>query len=62
MKSDPQLQSIPIVLISATLPREITAEAALAVGAHKLIRRPIDPGALLEEIKDCMEAARRAAH
>jgi two-component system cell cycle response regulator len=62
MKSDPQLQSIPIVLISATLPREITAEVALAAGAQKLIRRPIDPSALLEEIEDCMEAARRAAY
>ncbi len=61
IKSDPQLQAVPVVLISATLPRDVTAEAALAVGASKFIRRPIDPGALLEEIEDCLEAARRAA-
>ncbi len=59
-KSDPELQAIPVVLISATLPRDITAEAALAVGAIKLVGRPIDPSALLKEIDDCLEAARRA--
>jgi two-component system cell cycle response regulator len=61
IKSDPQLQTIPVVLISATLPPDITAEEALAMGANKFVRRPIDPMALLEEIEDCLQTARRAA-
>jgi two-component system cell cycle response regulator len=60
IKSDPQLQTVPVVLISATLPRDITAASALAAGASKFVRRPIDPGALLEGIEDCLEAARQA--
>jgi two-component system cell cycle response regulator len=61
IKSDPQLQTVPVVLISATLPPDITAEEALAMGANKFVRRPIDPMALLEEIEDCLKTARRAA-
>lgn len=62
MKADPELQGVPIVLISATLPREINAEAAFAVGADRFVRRPIDPAALLQEIEDCLDSVRRAAY
>jgi two-component system cell cycle response regulator len=62
IKADPELRRIPVVLISATLPLDFTAEAALAVGANRFVRRPIEPVTLLEEIEDCLEGARRAAH
>lgn len=61
MKSDPELQSVPIVLISATLPRDVSPEAARAAGATKFLRRPIDPIVLLEEVESCLRSARRSA-
>jgi len=60
MKSDPELEAVPVVLISATLPRDVSAEAARSAGATKFLRRPIDPMVLLEEVESCLEAARRS--
>lgn len=57
-KADPELRLIPVVLISATLPRDISPDAARAAGATKFLRRPIDPIVLLEEVESCMHAAR----
>ena len=59
MKADPELQSIPVVLISATLPRDVSAEAARSAGATKFLRRPIDPIVLLEEVEACLRTAGR---
>jgi len=61
LKSDPKLEAVPVVLISATLPRDTKEELVLAAGATKFLRRPIDPDLLLEEVENCLEAARRGA-
>lgn len=61
MKADPDLQPVPVVLISATLPRDVSAEAAKATGAVKFLRRPIDPAVLLAEIESCLQARRDPA-
>jgi len=61
LKSDPKLEAVPVVLISATLPRDTKEELVLAAGATKFLRRPIDPDLLLEEVETCLEAARRGA-
>ena len=60
IKSDPQLSHIPVVLISATLPRDTRDDLVVAAGATKFLRRPIDPAVLLQEIEACLEQARRA--
>jgi len=60
MKSDPQLSDVPVVLISATLPRDTRDDLVVAAGATKFLRRPIDPAVLLEEIENCLEQSRRA--
>jgi two-component system cell cycle response regulator len=61
MKADPELQPVPVVLISATLPRDVSTEAARSAGATKFLRRPIDPVILLEEVESCLQAARSSA-
>jgi CheY-like chemotaxis protein len=60
MKADSELQRVPVVLISATLPRDVSADAARSAGAVKFLRRPIDPIVLLEEVESCLQSARRA--
>ena len=60
IKSDPTLERVPVVLISATLPRDTKDDLVVAAGATKFLRRPIDPSVLLEEIKSCLEAAHRS--
>jgi len=60
MKSDPTLSDVPVVLISATLPRDTRDDLVVAAGATKFLRRPIDPAVLLQEIEACLEQARRA--
>jgi two-component system cell cycle response regulator len=59
-KSDPQLKPVPVVLISATVPRDARDELLLAAGAVKFLRRPIDPALLLKEIESCLENSRRS--
>ena len=59
VKSDPELERVPVVLISATLPQETRDDLVVAAGATKFLRRPIDPRLLLSEIKSCLEASRR---
>ena len=59
IKADPELRLVPVVLISATLPRDISADAARAAGATKFLRRPIDPIVLLEEVESCLKTARQ---
>ena len=58
MKADPQLEGVPVVLISATLPRDVSPEAARTAGAVKFLRRPIEPVVLLEEVESSLRAAR----
>ena len=58
IKSDRRLQPVPVVLISGTSPQDMIADHALAIGASKFLRRPIDSDVLLAEIENCLEAAR----
>jgi CheY-like chemotaxis protein len=60
IKSEAKLANVPVVLISATLPRDTRDDLILATGATKFLRRPIDPILLLREIEDCLEQARNA--
>ena len=60
MKADPQLAAVPVVLISATLPRDVSPEAARIAGAVKFLRRPIEPVILLEEVESCLQATRKS--
>jgi two-component system cell cycle response regulator len=56
LKSDPRLKPVPVVLITGTSPQDIVANHALAIGASKFLRRPIDSSVLLREIESCLEA------
>ena len=60
IKSDSKLADVPVILISATLPRDTRDDLILATGASKFLRRPIDPPVLLREIEDCLEMSRQA--
>ncbi len=60
IRSDSKLSDVPVILISATLPRDTRDDLVLAAGANKFLRRPIDPVLLLQEIEECLELARQA--
>lgn len=54
IKSDSKLATIPFVFISSTTKKESVRAEGLELGALKFIFRPIEPQALLKEIKDCL--------
>lgn len=54
---DAGLRGVPVVLISATLPEEESGECANSRGVYKFLRRPIDPGLLVQEIEGVLERA-----
>ena len=58
IKADPRLRPVPVVLITGTSPQDVIADHALAIGATKFLRRPIDSSVLLAEIESCLEVAR----
>ena len=60
IKSDPRLKPVPVVLITGSAPQGMMADHALAIGATKFLRRPIDSSVLLAEIESCLKAARQA--
>jgi CheY-like chemotaxis protein len=60
IKSDSTLADVPVILISATLPRDTRDDLVLATGASKFLRRPIDPLALLREIENTLALSRHA--
>jgi two-component system, cell cycle response regulator len=58
-KADPQLRSIPFVLISSSvLPRD--REQDLPAGAVALIPRPIDPLVLVAKVEACLRERKEA--
>lgn len=57
-RSDPVLKDVPVVLISATMPRDTRDDLVLAAGAARFVRRPIEPALLLQEIEACLEVSR----
>ncbi len=53
-KADPQLSAIPFVLITSTVATPESRRKGLALGAAKVLFRPIDPVQLLKEIESCL--------
>lgn len=51
VKNDPDLRSIPVLVMSSTAWQTAEKKRALALGASKFILRPIDPQALLREVR-----------
>lgn len=54
MKSDAELQSIPFIFLSSTGGGDEDARRSAQLGADRFIKRPIDPGPLLAQIKTCI--------
>lgn len=54
IKADPQLRSIPFIFLTSTASNEKDRAKGLALGAAKFLFRPIEPQALLDEIKACL--------
>lgn len=55
VKADPHLSAIPFIFISSTIWREKDRTDGLALGAERFIIRPVEPQALLREIRACLE-------
>jgi two-component system cell cycle response regulator len=55
VKTDPQLEPIAIIILSATVASSRDGPKALALGATKFLINPIEPQALLEEIEACLK-------
>jgi two-component system, cell cycle response regulator len=54
VKAEPRLESIPFAFLTSTLWREKDWADGLALGAIRVIFRPIEPQALLSEIEACL--------
>jgi two-component system cell cycle response regulator len=52
--AEPQLQSIPFVLITSTMVEEKDRARGLKLGATRFLVRPIEPEAFLAEIRACL--------
>lgn len=57
IQRDPELRSIPFILITSTLMGEKDREKGLRLGAARFLRRPIEPEDLLAEIRGCLSEA-----
>ncbi|HEX9870578.1 MAG TPA: response regulator [Candidatus Tectomicrobia bacterium] len=53
-KADPQLASIPVILVSMSGGHGVDQRKALNLGAAKFIPMPAEPQILLEEIQACL--------
>ena len=54
VQSLPELSTIPFVFLSSSVWSPKERERALFEGARKFISRPIEPQALLDQLKDCI--------
>ena len=54
VQADPSLARIPFIFLSASVWSTREQQQALVRGATKFISRPIDPGALLSELEECL--------
>ncbi len=54
VQADPELSKIPFVFLSSSVWSRQEQEHALTQGAKKFISRPIEPQALLDQLKDCI--------
>lgn len=55
-KADPQLCATPFLMISSSVGNEADNRLALDLGVAQLIRRPIEPEALLTKIETCLKS------
>jgi len=58
VQAEPQLAKIPFVFLSSSVWSPTERERALKQGAKKFISRPIEPQALLDQLKDCIPERR----
>jgi two-component system cell cycle response regulator len=56
VQADPQLQSIPLIIVSSSPLRVCDIERVQVLGAIKFLERPIKPEVLLDEIASFLEA------
>ncbi|MCE9565598.1 MAG: response regulator [Planctomycetes bacterium] len=61
VREDPQLRNIPFIFLTSTLSNEKDRAVGLALGATRYLFRPIEPDALLAEIKACLCEAGKAS-
>lgn len=54
VRQDPKLHSIPFVLLTSTRLGEEDRQRGLELGADRYLCRPIEPGVLLTEIRECL--------
>ena len=54
LKADPQLASIPVVLVSMSGGHGVAGRKALDLGAIKFIPMPVEPQVMLAEIQACL--------
>lgn len=60
VRADPDLNPTPVILISSSQSGD--GERALAAGAAKFLRRPIDPGNLLSEVGELLAQRENERH
>ena len=60
VRTDPDLHPTPVILISSSQSGD--GERALAAGAAKFLRRPIDPGKLLSEVGELLAQRENERH
>jgi two-component system cell cycle response regulator len=54
VKQDPELKSIPFILMSSTASDESALSAGLELGAERVLFRPIEPEALIRSVESCL--------
>lgn len=54
LRADPRLAEIPFMFLTASSGCDSDAVRALALGAARFLRRPIEPQALLDHIETCL--------
>jgi two-component system cell cycle response regulator len=60
VKADPALRDIPFMFVTATHDDARSKARALELGAARYLQRPIEPAALLVEIRACLAASPEA--
>jgi two-component system cell cycle response regulator len=55
VRQDPRLKSVPFLFLSSSVTNDSAERTARALGAIKLISRPIQPSLLIDEVESCLE-------
>jgi two-component system cell cycle response regulator len=56
VRADPELRDIPFILLTSSCTDDQSREIGLELGADRYLIRPIEPEALLGEIRACLQA------